>query len=193
MKSGSIYAALRPFWLYEYMRNLSELFSCIIIDVSVSKFSSENSASSALLRLNLPQGGMKGRKRKERKKMLLNQHGKSTAPEPLIMRNQMSEQRQKSTRNAKNIWPAYAFTFYPHPPPREIGMSFHPPHSAMRSIMTSIWIWCLLLVLPPLPHNLSLSFSVCLSLGNSEILGFNVYINFCIIFAMLLYTLSLGS
>lgn len=143
MKSGSIYAALRPFWLYEYMRNLSELFSCIIIDVSVSKFSSENSASSALLRLNLPQGGMKGRKRKERKKMLLNQHGKSTAPEPLIMRNQMSEQRQKSTRNAKNIWPAYAFTFHPHPP-REIGMSFHPAHSAMRSIMTSIWIWCLL-------------------------------------------------
>lgn len=47
------------------MRNLSELFSCIIIDVSVSKFSSEKSASSALLRLNLwcPRGGKKQEKK----------------------------------------------------------------------------------------------------------------------------------
>lgn len=142
-----------------------------------------------------PRAGNKTRKREEEEeKMLLNQNGKSTAPEPLIMCNQMSERRREPRKTHKKCQKYFAsLRLYACPAWEWVGMSSTSTHTPAPSFTlcgqcAQSWpqfefdAFCLVAAFacPVLPLR-------CLTPSSTslypfaqlwEILGFNVYINF---------------
>lgn len=142
------------------------------------------------------------KKKEEEEKMLLNQNGKSTAPEPLIMCNQMSERRREPRKTHKKCqkyfaslrlyaWYACpAWEWVPHRP--TLGAS---PFTLCGQCAQS-WpqfefdAFCLVAAFACPVSSLSLFYlphTLCPTLRNIRV---QCLYKFCIIFAILLRTLS---
>lgn len=150
-----------------------------------------------------PQGGKQDKKKKEEEeKMLLNQNGKSTAPEPLIMCNQMSERRARAKKNPQEM-PKIFCQLTPLRLVRlpSLGMSSTSTHTPAPSFTlcgqcAQSWpqfefdAFCLVAAFACPVSSLSLFYlphTLCPTLRNIRV---QCLYKFCIIFAILLRTIS---